>query len=65
MAKTMLKSQDFEMLQKSRKGHYFGRYISNKAYKSIDKYSDSPGMNLRVISRKVKNRSKSKTIKVL
>ena len=51
--------------EKTVKRHYFGRYISNKAYKGINKYSDSQGMNLRVISRKVKNRSKSKTIKEL
>ena len=43
----------------------YGKFISNNAYKSIRKYYDGLGMSSRVNSRKVKNRSKSKTVKVL
>ena len=62
---SITKRFDGQNFQIFRKNHY-GENISNNAYKSKNKHFNGHEMNqFRVISREVKQRSKSKTVKVL
>ena len=48
--------------EKPVKGHFYGKFISNNTYKSLNNYFDDQGMNSRVNPRKVSKINKNRKL---